>query len=219
MNRLYVPRKLGGRGLTLIEDMYTLRNIILADHLQKQKTMNRLLAKAAEHEEKNIIRLGFELRAELGLQTEGNINRERVKNKLKQKHLEAWRNKPMHSYVFKKVETGNDIDAQASHNWMNTGISSHVEGYVITLQKQEIATRATIKCRDKGRNNETICRLCKSQEETVFHVLGSCSSLSSNLYLATRHDNIARELVCEIANVEKPKNQRGIFPVVSNTAT
>ena len=78
--------------------------------------MNRLLAKVAEHEEKNIIRLGFELRAELGLQTEGKINRERAKNKLKQKHLEAWRNKPMHSYVFKMVQADKDIDAQASHN-------------------------------------------------------------------------------------------------------
>ena len=74
MNRLYVPRKLGGKGLTSIEDMYVSRNIILADHLQEQKTMNRLLAKVAEREEKNIIRLEFELRAELGLQTEGKIS-------------------------------------------------------------------------------------------------------------------------------------------------
>ena len=137
MNRLYVPRKLGSRGLTSIEDMYISRNIILADHLQEQKTMNRLLAKVAEHEEKNIIRLGFELRVELGLQTEGKINRERVKNKLKQKHLEAWRNKPTHSYVFMRVEADKDIDAQASHTWMNTSISSHVEEYVIALQEQE----------------------------------------------------------------------------------
>ena len=125
----------------------------------------------------------------------------------------------MHSYVFKKAEADKDIDAQGSHNWMNTGISSHVEGYVIALQEQEIATRATIKRRNKNRNNETKCRLCKSQEEIVFRVLGSCSSLSSNLYLTTRKDNIARQLVREIANVEKPKKQRGPFPVVSHTAT
>ena len=113
----------------------------------------------------------------------------------------------MRSYVFKKVEAEKNIDAQASHNWINTGISSHVEGYVTTLQEQEIATRATIKRRNKDRNNETNCMLCKSQEETEFHVLGSCSSLSSNLYFTTRHDNIARELVREITNVEKPKNR------------
>ena len=88
---------------------------------------------------------------------------------------------------------------------MNTGISSHVEGYVSTLREQEIATRATMKHRNKDRNNKTKCRLCKSQEETVFHASGSCSSLSSNL--TTRHENIARELVYEIANVEKPQDR------------
>ena len=186
--------------------------MILADHLLEQKTTNRLPAKVARHEEKNIIRLRFELRAELGLQTEGKINQERVKNKLKQKHLEAWRNKPMHSYVFKKAEADKDIDVQASHNWMNTSISSHVEGYLTAWQEQDIATRATIKRRNKDKNNETESRLCKSQEETVFHVLGSCSSLSSNLYLTTRHDNSARELVREIANVEKTKKQGGTIP-------
>ena len=77
----------------------------------------------------------------------------------------------MHSHVFKMVEADKDIDVQAFHNWMNTGISSHVEGYVTARQEQEIATRATIKRRNKD-NNETKCRLCKSQEETVFHVRG-----------------------------------------------
>ena len=111
-----MSRKLGGRGLTSIEDMNISRNIILADHLQEQKRKNRLLAKVVKHEEKKIIRFGSELRVELGLQTKGKINREGVKNKLKQKHLEAWRNIPMHRYVFKKVKADKDIDAQASHN-------------------------------------------------------------------------------------------------------
>ena len=91
----------------------------------------------------------------MGLQTEGETNREGVKNKLKQKHMEAWRNKPMHSYIFKKVEADKDIDTQASHNWMNTGTLLHVEGYVTALQEKKIAKRATIKRRNKDRNNET----------------------------------------------------------------
>ena len=85
--------------------------------------------------------------------------------------------------------------------------------------QQHCTTKATIKRCTKEPNIESKCRLCKDQEETVFHVLGSCSSLSSKLYLTTRHDNIARELVQEIANVEKPKKQRGPFPAVSHTST
>ena len=125
----------------------------------------------------------------------------------------------MHGYIFGQVEADQEIDTQASHNWLNTGLSSHVEGYATALQEQEIPTKPTIKWRIKEPNIESICRLCKDQEETIFHVLGSCSSLSSNLYLTTRHDNIARELVRKIAYVEKPKKQRGPFPAVSHTST
>ena len=125
----------------------------------------------------------------------------------------------MHGYIFRKVEVDQEIDTQASHNWLNTGLSSHKEGYATALQEQEIPTKATIKLHTKELNIESKCRLCKDQEETVFHVLGSCSSLSSNLYLTTRHDNIARELVQEIVNVEEPKKQRGPFPAVSHTST
>ena len=101
----------------------------------------------------------------------------------------------MHCYIFRKVEADQEIDTQASHNWLNTGLSSHVEGYATALQEQEIPTKATIKWHTEEPNIESKCRLCKDQEETVFHVLGSCSSLSSNLYLTKRHDNIAKELL------------------------
>ena len=43
----------------------------------------------------------------------------------------------MHSYIFRKVEADEDINVQASHNWLNTGLSSHVEGYITALQKQD----------------------------------------------------------------------------------
>ena len=125
----------------------------------------------------------------------------------------------MHGDIFRKVDADQEIDTQASHNWLNTGLSSHVERYATALQEQEIPTKATIKWRTKEPNIESKCRLCKDQEETILHVLGNCSSLSSNLYLTTRHDNVARELVREIANVEKSKKQRGPFPAVSHTST
>ena len=45
INRLYVPRKQGGRGLTSVEDIYISRHIILAEHLNEQKSMNPFLKK------------------------------------------------------------------------------------------------------------------------------------------------------------------------------
>ena len=34
----------------------------------------------------------------------------------------------MHSYIFKKVKADEDIDVQASKNWLNTGLSPHIPG-------------------------------------------------------------------------------------------
>ena len=39
INRLYVPRKQGGRGLTSVKDIYISRHIILAEHLSEQKSI------------------------------------------------------------------------------------------------------------------------------------------------------------------------------------
>ena len=58
INRLYVPRKQGGRSLTSIEDIYISRHIILAEHLSEQKSINSFLEKVVEHEQYKIIRLG-----------------------------------------------------------------------------------------------------------------------------------------------------------------
>ena len=97
----------------------------------------------------------------------------------------------MHSYIFKKVEADEDINVQASHNWLSTCLSSHIEGYITALQEQEIATNRTNKRHTKDSKIHSQCRLCGKQEEMVLHVLGSCSALSSNPYISARHDNIA----------------------------
>ena len=62
INRLYVPRKQGGRGLTSVEDIYISRHIILAEHLNEQKSINPFLEKVVEHEQDKIIRLGEEFK-------------------------------------------------------------------------------------------------------------------------------------------------------------
>ena len=125
----------------------------------------------------------------------------------------------MHSYIFKKVKADEDINVQASHNWLNTGLSSHIKGYITVLQEQEIATKGTIKRYTKDSKIHSQRKLCGKQEETVLHVLGNCSALSSSLYISARHDNIAQMRMHGIAKIKQPKKQRGSFSAVSNTTT
>ena len=66
------------------------------------------------------------------------------------------------------------------------------------MQEQEIATKATNKRRNKDQTINSKCRLCETQEKTVLHVLGACPSLSTNLYISARHDNIGQIIAEEV---------------------
>ena len=58
IDRLYIQRSKGGRGLRSIEDMYEIRTVGMMQHLEEAAEKHSLLKVAKEHEEKSICRLG-----------------------------------------------------------------------------------------------------------------------------------------------------------------
>ena len=60
IDRLYIKRKDGGRGLKRFEDCFITRIIGLARHLERDRYRNHLLLNVFDHEQQNIIRLGKE---------------------------------------------------------------------------------------------------------------------------------------------------------------
>ena len=200
-SRIYVPRKQGGRGLTLVEDMFISRVIALEKHTQQEALKKPILKKVKEHEQQNIIRLSMELKQELEI-----VTSDTVKAQLKRRHLEMWKEKPLHGYLPTKIEKDEEIDDRATAEWMNTGLSSHVEA-------QEIATRAIIKRRTKDGNLPTKCRLCEDKDETVFHVLCSCPKLSANLYTTARHDHVGEVPLNEIIKDQQQQRIKNPPPI------
>ena len=61
IDRLYLQRKNGGRGLKCIRTSYEARIIAAKIHLQRQSIKNKYLACVLKHEEKKLIRVGREL--------------------------------------------------------------------------------------------------------------------------------------------------------------
>ena len=57
-DRLYVPRKEGGRGLKSIEDCYKSRIVGLRRHIIRDKERNHLLESVFDHEQERILRIG-----------------------------------------------------------------------------------------------------------------------------------------------------------------
>ena len=109
INRIYLPRKLGGRGVTSIEDSYTTRMISLAKHIEEAADTNAFMKKVKQHEQENIIRRKDQLLEYHNIKPE-EYTKQAVKTKLKKDHLKAWKNKPLHSYLFKKTETDEEIN-------------------------------------------------------------------------------------------------------------
>ena len=61
-DRLYVPRKEGGRGLKSVEDCYKSRIVGLRRHIIRDKERNHLLESGFDHEQERILRIGKQYR-------------------------------------------------------------------------------------------------------------------------------------------------------------
>ena len=52
----------------------------------------------------------------------GIITTDIVKGQIKRQHLEQWKQKPLHSYLFRRIEDQEEIGQRATTEWMNPGI-------------------------------------------------------------------------------------------------
>ena len=201
VDRLYVPRMEGGRGLCSALDMYYTRLVTLCHHLNMQSSDNEFIAKVCLHEKERLFKASQNLSTALeipplqvGQPTTNSISKA-MKAQIKQKHASAWLQKSTHGYLHKKASTL-ATDITASNAWTNSRkLTSHVEGYVFAIQEQEIATRKLNQQRLGGTDTTAaICRHCHRQPEDISHIVGSCPSLAPSMYLPLRHNEVAKSL-------------------------
>ena len=155
------------------------------------------------HEENGIVQLGKELKQRITDLTQSS----NVVEGTKQIHKNVWKEKDAHGYHQQQIEERENIDTSKTKNWMNNRFTSHIEGYICAMQEQEINTRSLRKSREedqeKKRTMNSTCRICHRADETLFHLLCSCSALSPTLYLNIRHNMVARIMYQEIMGHEK----------------
>ena len=205
MNRIYAKRKHGGRGLKSIEDLYECRNISLMEHLYEAAEGHELLSMARKHEENGIVRLGREFKTRITELSESS-NVEGTKKIQK----EVWIQKEAHGYHQKQIESQDNIGVTKSNNWLSIRFTSHIERFICSMQEQEIDTRGLTKYMKRREKDVTkkksinkTCRICKRDEESLFHLLCSCSVLAPTLYLTVRHNQVARIIYQELINHDR----------------
>ena len=111
INRLYVKRAEGGRGLKNIKDMYECRTISLLEHFEEAGDTHGLLKLVREHEGQGIVRLGNESRERIKETAESS----NVIEATKKIHNREWLKKVTHGYHQTQIESQDNIDTQKTN--------------------------------------------------------------------------------------------------------
>ena len=198
---LYIPRSTGGRGLRSFQTAHDMRIISFKQHLENNKSRSAIMEKMNENKTEKCIRVGNELLAKINITSEQNELPRSLRQKYlverNKEHLLAYEEKEVHSYYYKKLKNDGEIDIKASLSWtLDKNISSEFEGYVFSVQEQEISTKYLINKRYSDGNNipqcDNKCRPCKDAVEDIQHIISSCPIMSSRYYLPMRHDIVAK---------------------------
>ena len=105
--------------------------------------------------------------------------------------MEKWEKKSVHGAVYRNLKAQN-VNWKESFGWMEgKGLTATTESKVFAVQEQEIVVKVTRREVWKEDIEEVNCRLCKTDRETVGHILCGCKVLLKSEYF-TRHDGMMR---------------------------
>ena len=168
VDRRYVSRKEGGRGLASIEDTDDASIQRLEDYIEK-------------HERGLIVTIRND--------TESTID-ERMTTTRKQK----WEGKQLYGH-FKRLI--NNISHQKTWTWLRKGNLKRETEPLLMAARDNVIRTNHIKTRiDKTQQNSR-CWLCGDRDETINHIISECSKLAQKEYKA-RHDWIGKGIHWEM---------------------
>ena len=154
VDRLYLKRSEGGRGLLSIEECVIIETNSLVNYIKEsnEKVLNAVL---------------FE-----GI-LDGNyvgVDKSRLREERHQRYLA----KPLHGQFFRSTQKDRD---DKSWLWLKNGkLKKETEGLIIAAQDQALRTNSI-----KNRIDPA-CRLCDERDETVSHIVAECKMLAQRYY-------------------------------------
>ena len=213
VDRIYLPRTEGGRGLCQIETTFKTTTIGLDTYLHHSQ--DPLLKIVKEHDS-TIHSKATKFRREIGrpeteLETNDSvtIHAKKTKKKAKEQALEQmknnWQDKPLHGQYPKRVNDA-DVDKEQTHKWLrSSGLKAETEGFIIAAQDQCLKTN---NYRNKILKDGTnpMCRICNKHPETIDHLVSGCPELAKTEYIQ-RHNKAAAYIhwaICKHYNIKVP---------------
>ena len=205
VDRIYLARKKGGRGLIQLALAYKTTTIGFYTYLNT--TSDWMLEIVRKHDScKNLHSVKKEAdryRMDLGITEQSPATNVEPTDAAKRTKLEAkragikdleecWREKPLHGRYPTRINEA-DIDPTSTHQWLSSsGLKAETEGFIMAAQDQSLNTRNYQAHIIKNGTNPK-CRLCDDKPETIDHIVAGCSVLAPTEY-KTRHDRIGQYL-------------------------
>ena len=187
VNRLYVSRKEGGRGLTSVEDCVRREENALTTYIETSE--DESISRIRPHMEKERVLVGEV------------IDKEEDKLRIERRRKSIWIDKPLHGQYMRQTE---DVkDPSESWKWLiEQDLHRETEGLIVAAQDQALRTN-NIKSKIDKQDISPKCRVCGEKDETIDHILNGCSKLAQNQY-KKRHDQVASALhwsMCKNHNI------------------
>ena len=216
VDRLYLPRSDGGRGLVQLELSFKTTTIGLDTYLSN--TNDQLLSIVKSHDSKkklfSIKKDATKFKKELNVpempskeNETSTVYARRTKTKAKSLGLEVlmtnWKDKALHGKYPKRISEA-DVDYHQTNKWLKaTGLKSETEGLIIAAQDQSLSTRSYHHHIIKD-GTDPLCRICGQFEETINHIVSGCPQLAKSEYI-NRHDKAGTYLhwkICRANNIK-----------------
>ncbi len=175
VDRLYMKRKDGGRGLISVEECVNSEEKSLTEYVvRSEEWMLKEVAK--------VLKVG-----ELKEDYQKRIERER-KERLKAKKVHG-----------KFMEETSEVADGRSWQWLKAGyLTPSTESYIFGAQEQALRTRWR-RAAIEGEDVEAFCRVCKQPDklESVSHLASGCGELAKKQY-KIRHDRMGLRIHWEL---------------------
>ena len=202
VDRLYTPRKAGGRGLQSVWDAFRAALCRISHVLSKSNCI--LLGMCARADKKCLFSIqkkaekfagdrdlklpdSFEQKPVL---SQARVISGAVRDHILNERMINWENKPQHG-AYMKLLTQKGLNRKLSFAWMGKcHIDAHTESYICAAQELALFTRYHEKHILKTRPDDR-CRVCKQEAETIFHLLSGCGVLAKKEYF-DRHNAVCQ---------------------------
>ena len=98
-----------------------------------------------------------------------------------QSFLSLWKQKPLHGQFPCRIESITKVEC--AYKWLRVWyLKLEMEAFITSAQDQAVRTKAynanVLNC-----SEDSLCRLCHSFDETIYHILSACPALAATAYL------------------------------------